>query len=65
MFLIFISFPFLFLQVFHGIAPDALELQMESEPEFCRDVLETRIKMVFREHLRISRDMPLTQVSPR
>ncbi len=35
---------------------------MESEPEFCRDVLETRIKMVFREHLRISRDMPFTQV---
>lgn len=49
-------------QVFHGIAPDPLEIQMEAEPEFCRDVLETRIKMVFREHLRISRDMPLTQV---
>ena len=48
--------------MFHNIAPDPLELQMESEPEFCRDVLETRIKMVFREHLRISRDMPLTQV---
>ncbi len=53
------------LQVFHGIEPDALELQMASEPEFCRDVLETRVKMVFREHLRISREMPLTQVRKR
>jgi len=48
--------------VFYGVDPDPLELQMESEPEFCRDVLETRIKMVFREHLHISRDMPFTQV---
>ena len=36
---------------------------MESEPEFCRDVIETRVKEVFREHLKISRDMPFTQVS--
>ena len=35
---------------------------MESEPEFCRDVIETRVKEVFREHLKISRDMPFTQV---
>ena len=34
---------------------------MESEPEFCRDVIETRVKEVFREHLKISRDMPFTQ----
>ena len=37
-------------------------IQMESEPEFCRDVIETRVKEVFREHLKISRDMPFTQV---
>ncbi len=48
--------------MFHGIEPEPLELQMECEPEFCRDVLETRVKQVFREHLRISRDMPFTQV---
>ncbi len=48
--------------VFHGITPDPLEEQMEGDPEFCRDALETRIKMVFREHLRISREMPLTHI---
>ena len=39
-----------------------LPMQMECEPEFCRDVLETRVKQVFREALRISRDIPFTQV---
>ena len=29
---------------------------------FCRDILETRIKTVFREHLKISRDIPFTHV---
>ncbi|TRY77999.1 hypothetical protein TCAL_07855 [Tigriopus californicus] len=48
--------------VFHGIPPEPLEIQMEGEPEFCRDVMETRVKQVFREHLRISRDIPITQV---
>jgi hypothetical protein len=48
--------------VFHGIEPEPLEKQMEGEPEFCRDVIETRVKQVFREHLRISREMPFTQV---
>lgn len=48
--------------VFHGIPAETLERQMESEPEFCRDVIETRVKEVFREHLKISRDMPFTQV---
>ncbi len=28
--------------VFHGLEPDAMEEQMGSDPEFCRDVLETR-----------------------
>ena len=41
---------------------NGIDLQMESEPEFCRDVIETRVKEVFREHLKISRDMPFTQV---
>ena len=35
---------------------------MEAEPEFCRDILETRIKTVFREVLKISRDIPFTHV---
>lgn len=48
--------------VFHGIPPEPLEIQMEGEPEFCRDVMETRVKQVFREHLRISRDIPITQI---
>ena len=34
--------------VLHGVAPEPLEVQMADEPEFCRDVLETRVKMVFR-----------------
>ena len=48
--------------VFYGIPPEPLEQQMEKEPEFCRDILETRIKMVFREHLKISRDIPFVTV---
>ena len=35
---------------------------MEAEPEFCRDILETRIKGVFRDVLKISRDIPFTHV---
>ena len=48
--------------VFYGLPPEPLERQMQSEPEFCRDILETRIKTVFREHLKISRDIPFTHV---
>ena len=48
--------------VFYGLPPEPLEKQMEKEPEFCRDILETRIKMVFREHLKISRDIPFMTV---
>ena len=48
--------------VFYGIEPEPLEKQMEAEPEFCRDILETRIKGVFREVLKISRDIPFTHV---
>ena len=48
--------------VFYGIEPEPLEKQMEAEPEFCRDILETRIKTVFREVLKISRDIPFTHV---
>ena len=48
--------------VFYGLPPEPLEKQMEAEPEFCRDILETRIKTVFREHLKISRDIPFTHV---
>ena len=48
--------------VFYGLEPEPLEQQMEAEPEFCRDILETRIKTVFREVLKISRDIPFTHV---
>ena len=36
--------------------------QMEQEPEFCRDILETRIKLLFREYLKIARDIPFTHI---
>ncbi|XP_023336885.1 uncharacterized protein LOC111707929 [Eurytemora carolleeae] len=49
--------------VFYGIAPDPLEIDMMSEPDFCRDILETRIKGILREHLKISRDIPFHQVA--
>ena len=32
------------------------------EPDFCRDILETRIKMLLREHLKISRDISFFKV---
>merc|ERR1719510_1235556 len=48
--------------VFYGLPPEPLEGQMEKEPEFCRDILETRIKMIFREYLKISRDIPFITV---
>ena len=48
--------------VFYGLPKEPLEIQMEKEPEFCRDILETRIKMIFREHLKISRDIPFITV---
>ena len=48
--------------VFYGLEPEPLEMQMEKEPEFCRDILETRIKMIFREVLKISRDIPFVTV---
>lgn len=48
--------------VFYGLEPEPLEQQMEKEPEFCRDILETRIKMIFREYLKISRDIPFLTV---
>lgn len=48
--------------VFYGLPPEPLELQMEKEPEFCRDILETRIKLIFRECLKISRDIPFVTV---
>ena len=35
---------------------------MEQEPEFCRDILETRIKLLFREYLKIARDIPFTHI---
>ena len=48
--------------VFYGLEPEPLEVQMEKEPEFCRDILETRIKLIFREALKISRDIPFVTV---
>ena len=35
---------------------------MAAEPDFCRDILETRIKGILREHLKISRDITFLQV---
>ena len=40
-----------------------LQKDMMGEPDFCRDILETRIKGILREHLKISRDIPFFQVS--
>lgn len=49
--------------VFHGIEPDKMEKDMAMEPDFCRDILETRIKMLLREHLKISRDISFFKVA--
>ena len=35
---------------------------MAAEPDFCRDILETRIKGILKEHLKISRDISFLQV---
>ena len=35
---------------------------MSAEPDFCRDILETRIKGILKEHLKISRDITFLQV---
>ena len=48
--------------IFHGIEYDELEQMMGEEPEFCRDILETKIKGVLREHLKISRDVMFTTI---
>lgn len=48
--------------VFYGVEPEPLEKQMAAEPEFCRDILETRIKYIFRQALKISRDIPFNHV---
>ena len=37
---------------------------MLGEPDFCRDILETRIKGILKEHLKISRDITFLQVRP-
>ena len=36
---------------------------MAAEPDFCRDILETRIKGILKEHLKISRDISFLQVT--
>ena len=38
---------------------------MAGEPDFCRDILETRIKGILKEHLKISRDISFLQVQPK
>lgn len=38
---------------------------MAAEPDFCRDILETRIKGILKEHLKISRDISFLQVRQR
>ena len=35
---------------------------MMSEPDFCRDILETRIKCILRDFLKISREISFFQV---
>ena len=35
---------------------------MAEEPDFCRDIMETRIKGILKEHLKISRDITFMQV---
>ena len=37
------------------------QTDMAAEPDFCRDILETRIKGILKEHLKISRDISFLQ----
>ena len=38
--------------VFHGIEPDWIEMEMDDDPDFQRDVLEQKIKAIVREEVR-------------
>jgi hypothetical protein len=38
------------------------QLDMMAEPDFCRDILETRIKCILRDFLKISREISFFQV---
>jgi hypothetical protein len=40
-----------------------VQLDMMAEPDFCRDILETRIKCILRDFLKISREISFFQVS--
>ena len=42
--------------------PWMVTMKTSQEPDFCRDILETRIKMLLREHLKISRDISFFKV---
>ena len=36
---------------------------MNGDPDFCRDILETRVKGILRDQLKISRDITFLQVN--
>ncbi len=38
-------------------------MDMNGDPDFCRDILETRVKGILRENLKISRDLSFLHVS--
>ena len=48
--------------IFHGVPPEPLELEVIDDPDITRDILETMIKCIFRDMLKIKRIVPLTQV---
>jgi hypothetical protein len=37
--------------VFHGVEPDWIEMEMDDDPEFQRDVLEQKIKAIIRDEV--------------
>ena len=59
------SFPFPSLFQFIGVTDRRIlfyQNDMAGEPDFCRDIIETRIKGILKEHLKISRDITFLQV---
>ncbi|TRY67395.1 hypothetical protein TCAL_02283 [Tigriopus californicus] len=51
-----------FTIVFHGMEPDWIEEEMDDDPDFQRDVLELRIKKLFKDELGMIREIPLVDV---
>ena len=59
------SFPSLHFTLSKWLTSDryiSYQNDMAGEPDFCRDIIETRIKGILKEHLKISRDITFLQV---